>query len=120
MTPVAPAPAHHRSARLALVVAVVTALLNVTIVLAYGWYLPGLFVAAAGGEDFSPGFDVRATVLLLVIGEGWYLTPLLWLAVMLLGVRAHPSGMATAAMVVASVSLGLFAMSWLMMAGWMF
>ena len=119
MSTVALAPARRWSARLALVLALVTALLNVTIALTYGWYLPGLFVAAAGGEDFSTDFDVRATALLLIIGEAWYLTPLVWLAVMLLAMRAHASGMASVAMVLASLSLGLFAMSWLAIANGM-
>lgn len=98
-------------ARVALAVAIAAALLNATIAVVYGWMLGALFSSAESGEGLliDPDTLVSSTPLLLVIGNLWYLTPMFWLVVMVLGLRSRGDRRSLAAMAIASASMAVFA-----------
>lgn len=96
---------------MALLLALTSALVNATMALVYGWLLGALFVSVETGEDLPIDIPSLAhtTPALLLIGELWYLTPLVWLIVMVLGLRSPGTRAGMAAIIIASGSLVVFA-----------
>ena len=101
----------HGAARVALLLALTSALVNATMAVVYGWLLGAMFVSVETGEELP--FDIpslaHSTPALLMIGELWYLTPVLWLIVMVLGLRSPGMRTGIAAMIISTASLVVFA-----------
>lgn len=95
------------SSRLALLLAVIAAFLNAAIALQYGGLRGSFFWEATYDDipfDVSPGF----LMTILVAGQVWYATPVLWLLVMVLWLTGPGGRLASVAMVLATLSVLAF------------
>ena len=100
------------AARIALVLAAIAVLANATIAIVYGWLLNALFVSIETGEELTvvPGDVTSLTMPLLIVGEIWYLTPILWLATVAVALWSRTTRAAVVAIVGATVSMVAYAL----------